>query len=139
MEDNMDGSALLIIALILYFVPAIVAALRQHPQRNAIIALNIFLGWTFIGWVVSLVWALTSIPEDRRRPPGPSLREPLRPVPELPPKEPVIPTKKPLGMSDFEWYKLRHPEEFVTTDPPATDEPPATPDAAPPARRDRWP
>jgi hypothetical protein len=24
------------------------------------VALNIFLGWTFIGWVASLVWALTA-------------------------------------------------------------------------------
>lgn len=41
-----------------YFVPTIVAYARQKRNAGAILALNIFLGWTVIGWVVALVWAL---------------------------------------------------------------------------------
>jgi hypothetical protein len=44
----------------LYFFPAIVAACRHHWNQNAIFMLNLFLGWTFIGWVVALVWACTN-------------------------------------------------------------------------------
>jgi hypothetical protein len=31
-----------------------------YSKRNAsaIIALNLLLGWTFLGWVIALVWAL---------------------------------------------------------------------------------
>jgi hypothetical protein len=56
----MSGIILFVILACLYFVPSIVARAREHHNYGAIVALNIFLGWTFIGWVASLVWALTS-------------------------------------------------------------------------------
>lgn len=46
------------VAIAVYFLPSIVASSRRHRSENAIIALNLFLGWTFLGWVGSLVWAL---------------------------------------------------------------------------------
>jgi hypothetical protein len=45
------------ICLALYFLPTIVAALRSHPSAGGIFAVNFFFGWTFIGWIISLVWA----------------------------------------------------------------------------------
>lgn len=42
---------------LMYFLPAIVAVSRGHNQRGAIFWLNLFLGWTFLGWVVTFVWA----------------------------------------------------------------------------------
>lgn len=48
------------ISLVVYFVPTIIAVRRQHKNAMAIVVLNIFLGWTFIGWVVTLVWSCTS-------------------------------------------------------------------------------
>ena len=45
----------------LYILPSMIAGQREHPNTPAICALNILLGWTFVGWVVSLVWALTAI------------------------------------------------------------------------------
>lgn len=47
------------ILLILYFIPTAVAFERHHHNKTAIIALNVFLGWTFLGWVAALVWSLT--------------------------------------------------------------------------------
>jgi hypothetical protein len=46
-----------IIAVVLYFLPSFVG----YSKRNAgaIFVLNFFLGWTFIGWVAALVWAMT--------------------------------------------------------------------------------
>jgi len=43
------------LGLLLYFVPAIIA----HNKRDfaAIFLVNLFLGWTVIGWIVALVWA----------------------------------------------------------------------------------
>ena len=49
----------LVVGLILYFIPTIVAGIREKQNGMAITMLNLFLGWTFIGWVVALVWALT--------------------------------------------------------------------------------
>jgi hypothetical protein len=50
-------------ALFFYFLPALVG----HGKRNAtaIFLLNLFVGWTFIGWVVALVWAATKDPETK--------------------------------------------------------------------------
>lgn len=46
----------------LYFLPAIIAAARQTHNATAILLLNLFLGWTIIGWVIALVMAITSAP-----------------------------------------------------------------------------
>ena len=42
-----------------YFVPTLVALKKHKRNVNAIAAVNILLGWTFLGWVVALVWTLT--------------------------------------------------------------------------------
>ena len=47
---------------ILYLIPTFVAHDRGHHQRSAIAALNVLLGWTFLGWVGALVWSLTATP-----------------------------------------------------------------------------
>jgi hypothetical protein len=49
--------ALIIIAIsfAVYFLPSIVG--RNKENSASIILLNLFLGWTFVGWVVALVWA----------------------------------------------------------------------------------
>ncbi len=39
----------------------IVAAVRNHHQGGAIIVLNLFLGWTVLGWIMALVWASTAV------------------------------------------------------------------------------
>ncbi len=51
----------LVIALLFvpYWIPTIVAFFRKHPSKAAILVVNMFFGWTFIGWFVALVWALT--------------------------------------------------------------------------------
>ena len=43
--------------LCVYFLPTIVASHRRHPSTIGIFILNLFLGWSLIGWVVGLVWA----------------------------------------------------------------------------------
>jgi len=43
---------------VMYFLPSIVAIARSKRDAVSIIVLNLFLGWTAIGWVIALVWAL---------------------------------------------------------------------------------
>ncbi len=43
--------------LILYFLPSIIALARNKRDTLAIFLLNLFLGWSVIGWIVALVWA----------------------------------------------------------------------------------
>lgn len=49
----------------LYFLPSLIAIIKGRRNKTAIFALNILLGWTFIGWVVSLVWSLTYNPNKQ--------------------------------------------------------------------------
>ena len=57
-DDGAAGGIVIAIILIVYLLPSFVAYARKVPSKHAILALNIFLGWTLIGWVISLVWAL---------------------------------------------------------------------------------
>jgi len=59
----MNGIAVvlvLLIVLLVYFLPTMVAQGRGHRQATPIFLVNIFLGWTFLGWVAALVWASTA-------------------------------------------------------------------------------
>lgn len=49
----------LAILFVPFWLPTIVAFYRKHPSRGGILALNLLLGWTFVGWVVALAWALS--------------------------------------------------------------------------------
>ncbi|HEY4429053.1 MAG TPA: superinfection immunity protein [Solirubrobacteraceae bacterium] len=47
----------LLFLLGLYFMPTVVAVSRKVRHQGSVAVLNIFLGWTFIGWVVALAMA----------------------------------------------------------------------------------
>lgn len=56
------GSAILVaVALAFYFLGTVIALWRHHQHRWAIFALNLLAGWTFVGWVVAIVWACLPI------------------------------------------------------------------------------
>jgi hypothetical protein len=42
----------------MYFLPSIIALARSKRDILAIFLLNFFLGWSVIGWVVALIWAV---------------------------------------------------------------------------------
>jgi Superinfection immunity protein len=46
---------------LLYFLPTILAAKQGHDVAP-ILLLNLFFGWTVIGWFAMLLWALLSTP-----------------------------------------------------------------------------
>jgi len=43
---------------VLYFLPSIIAFARSKRDAVSILILNLLLGWTAIGWVIALVWAV---------------------------------------------------------------------------------
>jgi hypothetical protein len=43
---------------VMYFLPTLIALIRSKRDILAIGLLNFFLGWTLIGWVVALIWAV---------------------------------------------------------------------------------
>lgn len=47
-------------ALAMYFLPTLIASGRNLHTRGGIFMLNLLLGWTFFGWVVALIWAISA-------------------------------------------------------------------------------
>lgn len=56
----------LLVATALYFAPSAIAIVRGHHQVGAIIAVNAFLGWSLIGWVVALAMALSAMRQPNK-------------------------------------------------------------------------
>jgi hypothetical protein len=49
--------ALIVVALGMYWLPSIVGYFRHAPRLSAVVVTNALLGWTVIGWLVSLSMA----------------------------------------------------------------------------------
>ena len=58
----------LIAIAVLYFVPAMIVAVRRSAKARRIVLLNVFLGWTAVGWIAALAWSIVDArPADQRR------------------------------------------------------------------------
>jgi hypothetical protein len=56
-------SVVLSVVTLLYLLPTSIAIARTRSNTGAIFVLNLFLGWTLVGWVIALVW---SVAEDKK-------------------------------------------------------------------------
>jgi len=54
-----------ILFFIIYFLPSFLARKKKH--ESGIVILNTFLGWTFLAWVIALIWSVSDekMPETR--------------------------------------------------------------------------
>lgn len=43
----------------MYFLPGMLAFHREHPRAWAILGLNFVLGWSVMGWLAAMFWALS--------------------------------------------------------------------------------
>lgn len=64
-------SGLVVLGLVLgvYFLPTIVALNRKVMNQWSVAVINLFLGWTLLGWVVALAMALRT---TTTKPPAPA-------------------------------------------------------------------
>ena len=49
-----------IVAMAIYALPALLAWSMGSPQRVAITLVDLLLGWTILGWIAALIWAILS-------------------------------------------------------------------------------
>jgi hypothetical protein len=49
-----------------YFVPFIIALSRDLKNKGSIFVLNLFFGWTLIGWVGALCWSIAGTAEIKQ-------------------------------------------------------------------------
>jgi len=51
----------------IYMFPAYFANSRGHRNSDSIATFNLFLGWTFIGWVFALIWAQNDFDRTKQK------------------------------------------------------------------------
>jgi hypothetical protein len=44
----------------LYMLPTLFAMARSHANTTPIFIVNLFFGWTILGWIVCLAWAFSA-------------------------------------------------------------------------------
>lgn len=44
-------------SIAVYFLPSILAMLRHHRDRFLILIVNVFFGWSVLGWFMALIWS----------------------------------------------------------------------------------
>lgn len=60
---------LFVAALAVYLIPTWFALFRKRKTNKApCIVINVFLGWTVIGWVVAFAMAVSNDPEESKGP-----------------------------------------------------------------------
>jgi len=57
MYDNTVFVIILLLCLIIYMLPTLIAYARDIPSRQTVTVVNIILGWTLIGWLICFLWA----------------------------------------------------------------------------------
>jgi Superinfection immunity protein len=65
--DSLSALAILWVGVVGYFLPALIANWRDTQHAGWIGFVNLCLGWTGIGWLVALIWALVEKPESKVR------------------------------------------------------------------------
>ncbi len=59
-SDVLFFICVVVLSLAVYFLPSFVAWKKQ--RQDAIIVLNLLLGWTVRGWIGALIWAMCEKP-----------------------------------------------------------------------------
>jgi hypothetical protein len=67
MDGEIDfGNAIsllpVLLVLILYFVPTAIAHRRDVEDYGKIFFVNMFFGWTVVGWIAVLIWSFRAKP-----------------------------------------------------------------------------
>lgn len=90
-----DGAVILgvlfLFGIILYFIPSVVGFANGHPHAIGIALANVLFGWTFVVWVIALIWAC-------HKPTPPVIIQQAYPNPV--PLPPALPIPKKLSLED---------------------------------------
>lgn len=68
MSEMASGAMLLIVVvfgLMAYFLPYILGKLRGVSNPDLLFMVNLWLGWTLLGWLVCLIWAALGQSQDQ--------------------------------------------------------------------------
>ena len=56
----MGAFLIFVIVAVIYFLPTINAMSGvKHKNSDAILLVNLFFGWSGLGWLIALIWSVT--------------------------------------------------------------------------------
>ena len=58
-HPSLTGVIGVIVLVSCYFIPTIIALVRDNRGAGGVALVNIFLGWTVIGWFLAFIWSCT--------------------------------------------------------------------------------
>ena len=68
---------LLGLAVCFYFLPFAISRQRETLHSNQIFIVNLLFGWTILGWIAALIWAVV----EKQKPPEPTMGPSIGGVP----------------------------------------------------------
>jgi hypothetical protein len=57
--------AILFLIIVFYLLPCVIASTRKTGHQGAIFFINMLFGWTVLGWIAALIWAVVEKPVIR--------------------------------------------------------------------------
>ena len=54
---------ILFLVFTFYFLPMVIASARRTGHKGMIFFINAVFGWTVLGWIAALIWAVVEKPE----------------------------------------------------------------------------
>lgn len=128
---------LLVFGGLLYFLPSLIAVVRHVPSVGSVIVVNLFFGWTFVGWVISLAMAFRSAHPPPAQPvywapPPPGTPLPQQPPPAQPgpPPQPAAPAPPTPAVPPTPPPQPPSAQPWSATPIPAEPQPPTEPQAS---------
>lgn len=64
---TVGGFVLALLILIFYFLPAVIASERSAKHFGMIFFINLVFGWTVLGWIAALIWAIVEAPLEPKQ------------------------------------------------------------------------
>lgn len=108
LADSTDAQAvglgiwlMIAIGIVAYWIPTIVASRRKTVNAGGVFVVNLFFGWTLLGWVVALAMAS-----------GGAVKQPVQQAQQVvyyqhpqaaPPPPPQVPPPQPPTARDSDW------------------------------------
>jgi Superinfection immunity protein len=62
--STFGGFVLIGLAVFFYFIPTFIAMMRDAAHRGSIALINLLFGWTVLGWIAALIWAIVEKPVE---------------------------------------------------------------------------
>jgi hypothetical protein len=58
----MTAALIITFGLFFYLLPSVIATTRKVRHDGAIVLVNVVFGWTILGWIAALIWAIVEHP-----------------------------------------------------------------------------